>query len=370
MKTQLSPIDYYFYRPQLYTIQFAFEYEVKISLTAISEGLKELVNIMPIISSRLQRTSNFEISLETGHEIPVREQYLKEDFNESTILFDTVNNLVEQPLIKVLISHTKRRSFVGVSFSHMLGDGAAFFIFMQNLSHTIKSESHIIPTLTNRSLLSSFALPNSKTELFEATGYIQPRPLNPKTVEIEHLFYSNDELNTMKENCRSYGVVASTNTLIMANLAKRFYKSIPLFENQFIIRCPVDYRKVIGIDPNYFGNAVLDAIAIFDPNEIENSSLSSIVDRIQKSISKVDITSVKKSLTALDCFRREHGIDAFQDLGCPGLLVSNLSKFPISKIDLGSGPPLGFYHASLNPRLALILPHPQGFIVKFKRPLT
>ena len=53
MKIELAPIDYYFYRPSLYTIQFAFEYDNKISTERLSEAVEELIEKMPVIGSRL-----------------------------------------------------------------------------------------------------------------------------------------------------------------------------------------------------------------------------------------------------------------------------------------------------------------------------
>jgi hypothetical protein len=153
----------------------------------------------------------------------------------------------------------------------------------------------------------------------------------------------------------------------MADLSKRFHREIPRFENQVIVRCPVDYRKTIDIGKNYFGNAVRDAISFFDSDELEQLSMTSVIRRIQQSVRSIDKRSIEQSLTALDIFRRGNGVDGFKELGCPGLLVSNLSKFPIQQIDLGSGAPTGFHHASLYPCLALVLPHPDGYMVKFRK---
>jgi hypothetical protein len=154
----------------------------------------------------------------------------------------------------------------------------------------------------------------------------------------------------------------------MAKLAKRFHKDIPLYEDQFIVRCPVDYRKIFGLPQDYFGNAVRDAVSIFTPNEIEQMSLADVALRIRQSIHSIDKNSVLKSLRALDYHRKTEGIDIFENMGCPGLLVSNLSKFPIQKIDLGMGAPTCFYHGSFSPRLSLILPATDGVVVRFKKP--
>lgn len=368
MKIELSPMDYYFYRPNLYTIQFAFEYDTKISSQRLSDAVKELILKMPVVGSRLVKVSDFQLMLETGYSIPVREQKLNaSSFNETESIFDSVSNVEGESLIKILVSHKEDGSYVGFSFSHLLGDGAAFFMFLENLVR-ILAQQPINQVSIDRSKLRAFTKGDSEVGLFESTGYIQPRPQNPAQVDVEHIYYTHDKLNVMKAELKRAGCIASTNDIIMADLAKRFHKDIPRFENQFIIRCPVDYRKTIGIGANYFGNAVRDAVTFFNSEEMEKMNFASVVSRIRQSILGVDEHSVAQSLTALDLLRRKDGIDTFQELGCPGLLVSNLSKFPISKIDLGSGAPTGFHHASLNPRLALVLPHPDGYMVKFKKP--
>jgi hypothetical protein len=355
MRIELSPMDYYFYRPQLYTIQLAFEYERKISIEKVKRGIARLLEKMPIVGARIVRISDFKLVLETGHEIPVRET----EYQES--LFDTIINEEGEPLIKILISHKEKGSIVGISFSHLLGDGASFFIFMKGLSEAIVSKELNIVTSIDRSKLSDHIRTSENLGLFDATGYIRPRPLNPDKSTVEYISYPKVKLE-------SYGKAFSKNVIIMADLIKRFHQSIPLFENRLIVRCPVDYRKVMGLGENYFGNAVRDAVTVFDPEEIASMDFESIATKIKSSIEGVDLESVQDSLTALDSYRRNNGIDAFQELGCPGLLVTNLTNFPISQIDLGEGPPCGFEHASLNPRVAFVLKAHDGIVVKFKRP--
>lgn len=366
--TQLAPIDYYFYRPHLYTIQFAFEYNNKISKSKIVEGIERLLVKMPVLGSVIKVVSNYELVLEMKNDIPIREHAVEGDFqNSADILFDTVRNIEAEPLIKILISHANNKSYVGFSFSHLLGDGASFFIFLDALSQEICRSDFQTKLNTERSKLCDL-VQLSNASFFDSTGYIHPRSPSNNYEEIEQIYYTNETVNQMKASCIASGVRVSANDIIMADLVMRFHKNVPLFQNKFIVRCPVDYRKMTGIGQNYFGNAVKDAIAIFDPNELENLNLVTIAKRIRKSIESVEILTVKNSLSALDQFRRENGINAFQELGCPGLLVSNLSKFPIAKIDLGSGVPVNFHHASLNQRLALILPTENGYMAKVKLP--
>jgi hypothetical protein len=254
----------------------------------------------------------------------------------------------------------------------MLGDGSSFFQFLQMLSDIFNSKHIDRKPFQSRDLLKVVGARSQKSEkmhLFESTGYVIPRPSNPPGTQIETLKYSLRELKNLKQELLSEGTEVSTNDILMADIAKRFHRDIPLYEDRFIVRCPVDYRNILNLPPDYFGNAIRDAVAVFEKNEIEALSLGETALKIRQAIRSIDITSIRQSLECLNGLRKEAGIGIFENMGCPGLLVSNLSKFPIASIDFGLGSPIGFHHASLNPRLALILSSDDGLEVRFKRPL-
>lgn len=369
MKIELAPVDYYFYRPGLYTIQMAFEYPQRVSTEKIRAGLQKLVKVMPVFGSRIMRMSNFDLALDLGYEIPIREQTCRvhpiEVLDE---MFDVVLNAEDEPLIKILVNQTPDASIVSVSFSHVLGDGASFFLFMRCLSRMVAQPVFEFPATVDRSSLKAHIHNDYDVNLFADTGYITPRPHSPESVALEYVHYSFAQIEEVKEEAKNRGKSLSSNDVIMADLALKFQSSIPRYHDKFIVRCPVDYRKIMGLGEHYFGNAVRDAVVSFHMVELENMTLIDVASSIRNAINHLDTQAVSRSLTALDQFRRQYGVDGFQNLGCPGLLVSNLSKFPISEVDLGSGPPRKFHHASLNPRLALILSDPDGYVVKLKIP--
>lgn len=374
MKIPLSPMDYYFYRRSLYTIQFVFEYHGHLDIQKLQQNLDTAVSIFTIVGSRIKIISDKEVVLETGHSISIRSQNLESEptATSSTEQFlDAVKNCERESLTKVLVTQTPTRSFVGFSFSHMLGDGTSFFQFLVCLSKLCKSENTNARPSNQRELLKVQATNEfSLDKLFESTGYVVPRPPKPEGFTIETFKYSIQDLKKLKAFCAEQGADVSSNDILMAELAKRFHHDIPLYNDQFIIRCPVDYRKTFGLPLEYFGNAVRDAVVIFRKGEVDDLSLSEVALRIRRGIQSIDRESIENSLKCLDAIRRDHGIGIFEEIGCPGLLVSNLSKFPIAKIDLGLGAPIGLYPASLNPRLAIILPSNEGVTVQFKRPLA
>jgi len=375
MKIPLSPMDYYFFRHNFYTIQFVFEYNGHLKISEFEKNVNTAIQSFEAIGSRLKIISNTEIIFETGFPVSIRSQNLNHEPARSQpleveALLDSVTNGENETLFKILVSYSASRTFVGFSFSHMLGDGMSFFRFLEHLSKICTSQISVANPSNQRELLQIEAAELARFgNLFNETGYIMPRPANPIGFSLESFSYSNRQLSDLQKSYADQGIRVSANDILMADLAKRFHRSIPLYENQFIVRCPVDYRKIFGLPAGYFGNAVRDAIAVFQAEEVPDLPLPEIALRIRQSIQDVDKDSVLRSLRCLDALRREKGISVFEDLGCPGLLVSNLSKFPIAQIDLGIGSPIGLHHASLNPRLALILPAPNAVQAHFKQPI-
>ena len=270
MTIKPSPMDYYFYRHNLYTIQFVFEYQGHIPSEKLSKGVQSVTQVCPGAGSRLKIVSDTEIVLETGYQIPFRVQTLNQETPDIEKCLDPIINVEGEALVKLLLTYVPERTFVGVSFSHFLGDGSSFFQFLVTLSNIINDKPLDDDCCNERSLLEMKDTPRSS--LFESTGYVSPRPPNPISYEIENLRYTFAELSSLKENCNSSRASLSSNDLIMADLAKRFHRDIPLHEGKFIIRCPVDYRSIYELPKNYFGNAVRDAVACFDPHEIDNLS--------------------------------------------------------------------------------------------------
>ncbi|GEM_PF-6835610 len=372
MNISLSPMDYYFYRRQLYTIQFVFEYLGHISPKRVHTILEKTAQYVPAISSRLVVKSDTEIVLQPGHPIVVEHTTIQDEpETRSTPNADTflssIRNQENEPLLKVLVTQTPTRTLIGFSFSHMLGDGTSFFQFMKIFCEIAKNQSPQTIPINTRELLKSktqFAS-DLETDLFKNTGYCVPRPPPPEKVSLEFSYFSKTEIKKL----RSHHKVTS-NDIIMASLAKKYHRNIPLHNGMFIVRCPVDYRKIYGLPNTYFGNAVRDAVTEFDPDEISRLPIIDIAKRIRESINSIDEHSVSESLQSLYDLRQRYGVKIFEEVGCPGLLVSNFSQFPINEMDFGIGAPIGFHHASLNPRLALILATDQGFEVRFKKPLT
>jgi hypothetical protein len=211
------------------------------------------------------------------------------------------------------------------------------------------------------------------TRLFSETGYVIPRPQQPFSFVDEQISYSKAELTHLRQEAILLNPRITTNDIVMADLLRRFHGSTPLGpQGELIVRCPVDYRRIYSQLPiNYFGNALKDAVAVFDPRTFTKLSLGEVAAVIRDAIDSITQDTIETELACFDDLRRNHGIDIFESIGCPGLLVSNLSKLPLQTLNFGLGMPKRMITASLNPRLAVILADGQsdGLVVKFRRPI-
>jgi hypothetical protein len=369
-------MDYYFFRRNLYTIQYIFEYDGHLDAALLESHLQKAVKIFPAVGARMQFVSDKEVVFETGGSIAMTKTVLPAEFanlspeNVATLV-RPINNTAGEPLLSVHVTFTPKRSFIGFSFSHMLGDGKSTFQFLTELSNLcVKGAVDSTPFDAREILLLGDGEFHGRAsdELFAATGYVLPKPPAPPSQVLETIHYSNSDLETLRADFSRRGIAVSRNDIIMADLAKKFHTDIPLHEGKFIIRCPVDYRGIFGLPENYFGNAIRDAVAVFEPDVLEEMKLEDVAIKIRQAIAGVDSAAVRNSLQCLNALREQEGFNVFEDVGCPGLIVTNWTKFPIPKMDFGIGAPQNFYHASINPRLAIILPASNGVEVRFKRP--
>jgi hypothetical protein len=373
----LSPIDYYFLRPNLYTIQFVFEYDRPLNAERIGLAFKELSQFNPIGRFHLVELSDHEVVLQDSRkDIPVAVAKVSEEPCVTTMdglltLIDPVINEFKSPLVKVLVTESPSKFYLGVSFSHILGDGFSFLMYMRSvarvfqghpLDHSVDHDrSRLIPNSESRSQKSALQ------SLFADTGYDKIQSDAPREMIHEHFHFSSKELSELKQSVTlNTAEKISDNDVIMASLLLRYRDRVPLTRTgKLLVRCPVDYRRILpGFPTFYFGNAIKDAFAMFTPESEAEMSFANIVQSIRSAVKAVNPDSIQKGLRSLDNLRQEEGLKIFKDIGCPGLLVTNLSKLPFFEIDLGSGPPLRFFPATPCSQLGIILPAKDGVTVQ------
>jgi hypothetical protein len=382
MKQSLAPMDYYFYRRRLYTIRLVLEYGSRLQATALAEALEELRPRFPVLFSRLETGETGTLNFVSCPEpLPLLEREMPRDFAPRTpadleFLLQPIDNLPGEALLRLTLGHAGESSFVAFSFSHILGDGFSFYGILHELSaHARRLGGAGLLQQAERGFLNPSRAgeraPSALLRLFQDTGYVHEAPDVTQPTRVDTHFIAHADLEAERRRAfRVEGLRVSPNDLIMAKLLKRYAAEIPLTTcGQLALRCPVDYRR---LHPSgavaTMGNAVMDAVALFDPETFDSLSLGQVATRVREAIRAVEPTRIDAFLSCLEDLRREQGPEIFEEIGCPGLLVSNMSKMPFDGVDLGQGAPTKVHHAQQFARMALVLPAINGVEVRMTLP--
>lgn len=380
MATKLSPLDYYFFRRQRYSIELLLEFPRLIARKKLAAAIEAQRSLFPAAFSRINVLSDFEIELEPSVEpLPILnfEMHSRPNTQDPDVvrgLIYPIENREGQALVKFTLSNFEKQSYLGISFSHMIGDGFSFFTFLQSIAETCGDMGPMVAIQSDRSPLfvnNMTAKSLSEADFFSATGYLPMKSYaSAQAFDLETFELTHAELEkNRREIRRASGAVVSNHDVMMAFIMQKYADRIPLGPNgELIIRCPVDFRKMMPqLGPIFFGNAVKDALAIFDPQSLARLAVAEIAQRIRRAIDDVNVVTVMQSMKTLNDFRMANGIGSFERVECPGLVVSNLSRMPFHILDFGSGPPSGV-HPIQNPNFAVAMASPSGVSVSVKVP--
>lgn len=383
----LSPIDHIFTGNGSYPIEFVFVYNGRIDPERLEESLKDTIVHFPPISSTIKKDADGAFAFE-----PVEEGYSLEvvdldiDFGQTEkreIFLNPVTTKVGEILTKIKLTNTPSGTVLGVSISHAIVDGFSYFYFLSNWARNF-NQLDVFPVSHDRNLLIN-PTPDC--------GSIRPQDILNKAglyygkareeIKRDALVWENVHLSTAQlkstlaeaqKECESR---LSFNDVIVATLWKKYIEdwSKDDHDRPVFISCPYDYRRLMKDLPNfYFGNAVALATATLSFNELLDSSLGKLAMIIRKNIAKINEQYIFGGLEALTCLRKEAGLSAFEHVHVAdpenGLLVTNLSRLPVDKIEFGAGPPIKYEILTAANRGAVILPDDDGLQVRVCCPIS
>jgi len=163
----------------------------------------------------------------------------------------------------------------------------------------------------------------------------------------------------------------SFNDIIVATLWQKYIEQWNRKDVDHLtyISCPFDYRRILPDFPQtYFGNAVALATTPMHYEKLMESKLSDLALLVRNNIAQVNKEYIYRGLNTLAGLREQEGVKAFEKIHVArpedGLLVTNLSRLPVSQIEFGVGPPVKYEILTPANRGAVILPHEDGVQVR------
>jgi hypothetical protein len=251
---------------------------------------------------------------------------------------------------------------VAASISHAAVDGFSFFHFMASWARMCRGE-RIMPPSHDRTVLPGM-LTGSAHEaggLERASGLFMGTPRSSALPERKDRFViaSSELKSTADEARRQAGTTLTDNDVLVAMLWQRACGG----EEPSFATCPVDFRRILpGFPRMYCGCALAFATALSPQGG--QPGIASLAVAIRDAIAAVKSDRVLLSLRALEQYRIEHGLEAMECLHLRhpsrGLIVTNLTRMPISDVDFGAGAPSGFVPYVEQSGGAAILPAADG----------
>jgi shikimate O-hydroxycinnamoyltransferase len=383
----LSPIDHIFTGAGSYPIEFVFAYDGHLDSDRLQATLDDVISHFAPISNRLVRTSDTAYGLkpsEDGLAFEVASSDRPLDLSANAYDFLSPADTVEgEPLTRIRLTDTPNGSVLGVSISHAVVDGFSYFYFLSSWARACHGKpfhppSHerelLIPQpLTVDAVLDPAAvLAGSGAFWAEKRSAIDRNQLTWDTIAM-----SRERMNELlQEGQKSADVRLSHNDVITAHLWRKYVSEwTSADDGQAYISCPVDFRRRMKpFPPTYFGCAVSLATDSIDYSELIDAPLGALALKVRAAIAAVDPDRSKQALQTLEALRLQEGLSALEEIHvihprC-GLLVTNLSRLPVTEIAFDAGPPSSFAILTPAERGAVILPANDGIEVRVCLPVA
>jgi shikimate O-hydroxycinnamoyltransferase len=383
----LAPGDYIFTGNSSSPITFAFVYPTLLDPDVLQRSLQETLVHFPLVRSTLQKVSeqtyglqciekglSFEVtsSSETFEQVKDRSRFVR-----------FVASVEGAPLTRITLTQTPQGSILGVSISHALVDGFSYFQVLASWAR-LSQGKRIMPVFTDRELFrpeirasESVLTPdevlrrcgvfweNHREEL--PTGMLaEERVVLPKAKIKEFLVEAKQDADTL----------LFENDVLTAWLWKHYGMQWNLGrENPLLyITCPVDFRRTLKSEQRlYFGCALCFATAALSYEDLSRASLGDVARLIRSTVGCVTSDYVQEALKTLECLRHQYGIAALQTVHLRhpqyGMIVTNLTRMPLSQLDFGAGSPVDFQVYTQIIPSAAILANPDGVEIRVFLPL-
>lgn len=378
----LSPVDYIFTGPGSYAISFALAYDRVLDPSRLQSSLEEvLLSFWPLRSKLVEFSEKSYAFQATPDGLRFKNSSSPEIFGESKDIKTYVTPVVSlpgEPLTSIQLTETPDGSVLGVSISHALVDGFSFVHFLSSWARIAQGKRIIEPFLSRKVLMAGQAdrvdgvdagSLLSQCGLFMGT---QSRSTHTGSVGQETRALSADTISDLRAKAElDSGVSLFDNDVVTAYVWKEFGIKWAQHagDSATFVTIPFDVRRLLSEVPRmYFGCALAFATISLSYKRLSEASLGEVACLVRNGIAGVSADYVHGSMNTLEFLRMTRGISALEhiDIRHPrqGLVVTNITRLPISGIDFGSGPPKGFKATVQSDRGAVLLPSEDGVRIR------
>lgn len=382
---KLSPIDLFFSGPESRPSNMGFWFEGRLDPKPLRESLAALAELYFPIKGQLVEVDptvlalgNFDRAPELEHvelaTLPV------DDELRLMSQFEAASNLPGGKLLALKLFTSERHSVLVISFSHVLGDAAAFFDFIMDwvqLAAGRKVEPPSFDREVFRRIGESMKFDPRKLNLHDPAlakrnhGFIGegPRPSVAREdfLGVKRTLFKRAEVEALREAASTEPGRPATLFSTFAGEAWRTKaeENRAANEEETVLVCPVDLRRVLPeIPPRFFGNAIKGVSSTKKTSEVLAASAGQRAEWVRAAVTSVTRENLGLDFHLLDFMRKVRGYKKVQSLRASqgnSLLVSDMSFAPLRFIRFQGKTSFKVSMLSFYANSAALMEHPEGY---------
>lgn len=289
-------------------------------------------------------------------------------WSESEEWLERLRANVDRNALGVRITPTPSGTFLAISASHVAVDAFSLVMFVHAWNSFCRG-AQVVPHCERRfacDLIGLDAAQGASTKATRARVKRQRVDGARDAMEI-----SASDLAALVAECQRHCAQVSAHSALTAYLLKRYAKELVSSESRVIrLRTALDLRGLApGVPLDYFGNAFVDAVATFDAETLQATSVAAVAEQISLSVFRVGRAAragriVKHAgnllVAAEDWSEYVSPFEPETDVVCSTLmnLVAGSELLP----DFGTVPPGQLHLGFASPRGFLLTPLEDGAV--------
>ena len=352
----LSTLDYIYATHAEDPIPFVLNFDTDLKISTIEESFyqtcREFLGSEGCLIEVDDKTMGFDLS-KCRASFEVIECEMDRPLNT---IVERITNDLGAPLTRAYLVRRQSLTSIILCMSHAVADGYGYFMFLSAWAAKCRGNEFYSPNCDRKALTSfgRFAIHNDDKSPLPKMLPSSHTLIVSETKNGKRFRWKKDYISVHSDKYKNVSETGkpSINALISADIWKRKTITAKHSENS-VLYTYVDIRrhsKQAG--PLHFGNAVLPVCIEMPADDLIQMPLLDLANIIKKNTDKAP-SRLTESLNELEAFRMKYGVKMFErtrTFSPYGCVVSNLSHIPLSTMDFGSGPPIGFDTAADGPQ--------------------
>lgn len=305
-----------------FDIKIKYEFHGLIELEKFKMSLLKLLDLYPFIGGNLINDNN-NYFIDTSSP---RLKIILYDDKKPQIISDN------EYLFIVLLKKNENNTLLDLHINHIIGDGTTINQIIKKWNDIYQQKNIVNKNILERKeLISKYKKVNIKydnnLELYKNISY---KEFNMYKLTECVFTFNKKEIKILKDKSESYSLLDALSAYLF--IICNNIKEDPKFDN--ISTC-FNFRKIINIDKNTFGNYV-----VFIKTKIINSNenIINISKKIRNSINEIDTDIINKCSNNIEFYRRmgkfeEYNWDIINKKTC--FVTNSWTNFDMNKINFG-----------------------------------